>query len=116
MADEKTLFQRIIDGEIPADFVYQDDQCVAFRDINPAAPVHLLVVPRKLLVNAASFEAEDAALVGHLVLVARLVAEQEGFAEAGYRTVFNVGKHGGQSVDHMHLHVLAGRSLAWPPG
>ena len=122
---EKTLFQKIADGEIPAEIVHEDDRCVAFRDINPAAPTHVLVVPRKPIPSPAAVEPEDAALVGHLFVVARKVAEQEGLApteedpttgEGGYRLVFNCGPDAGQSVPHLHLHVLGGRDLSWPPG
>ena len=121
---EKTLFQKIADGEIPADFVHQDDRCVAFRDLHPAAPTHILVVPRTPIPSPASIEPEDAALVGHLFVVARRIAEQEGLApegdptagDGGYRLVFNCGAAAGQSVPHLHLHVLGGRTLSWPPG
>ncbi|MDX1530216.1 MAG: histidine triad nucleotide-binding protein [Rhodothermales bacterium] len=111
----KTLFQKIADKEIPADLVYEDDRAVAFRDINPGAPTHILVVPRKPIRDAGQVEPEDAALVGHLVVVARRVAEAEGLTD-GYRLVLNVGEHAGQSVDHLHLHLLGGRPLRWPPG
>ena len=122
---EKTLFQKIADGEIPAEIVHEDDRCVAFRDINPAAPTHVLVVPRKPIPSPAAVEPEDAALVGHLFVVARKIAEQEGLAptesdpttgESGYRLVFNCGPDAGQSVPHLHLHVLGARALSWPPG
>ena len=111
----KTLFQKIADKEIPADLVYEDDRAVAFRDINPGAPTHILVVPRKPIRDAGQVEPEDAALVGHLVVVARRVAEAEGLTD-GYRLVLNVGEDAGQSVDHLHLHLLGGRPLRWPPG
>ncbi len=114
MAD-KTLFQKIIDGEIPADIVYEDDRCAAFRDNNPQAPTHLLVVPRKPIRDLRVLDEEDAALVGHLFVVARRLAEQEGITD-GYRTVFNAGPQAGQSVDHLHLHLLGGRTMDWPPG
>jgi histidine triad (HIT) family protein len=112
---EKTIFQRIIDKEIPADIVYEDDQCLAFRDINPQAPTHILVIPKKAIVSLAYAEEQDAALVGHLMMTARKVAEDEGLM-GGYRTVLNCGPDGGQSVDHLHVHVLGGRKLTWPPG
>lgn len=111
---EKTLFQKIADNELPADLVYEDDRCVAFRDINPVAPVHVLVVPRKPIRRADAIEAEDEALVGHLFIVAREVAQQEGLTD--YRLVMNNGAGAGQSVFHIHLHVLGGRPLTWPPG
>ena len=110
-----TIFQQIIDGEIPADIVHEDDRCLAFRDIAPQAPVHVLVIPRKPIVSLAHLEDEDEALVGHLMMVARKVALDLGL-ENGFRTVINTGQDGGQSVDHLHIHVLGGRGLAWPPG
>ena len=112
---EKTLFQKIADREIPAEIVYEDDRCFAFRDINPQAPTHLLVVPRKPIPSLDDVEADDEPLVGHLLVVAQQVAAQEGLT-GGYRTVFNCGADAGQSVDHLHLHVLGGRPLDWPPG
>ena len=108
-----TLFERIISGEIPSDQVYEDEYCVAFRDIAPQAPTHVLVVPRK---PVPSLNGElDAFLAGHLLMVARKVAEQEGL-NSGYRVVINCGPDGGQTVDHLHVHVLGGRALTWPPG
>jgi histidine triad (HIT) family protein len=115
VAAQKTIFQKIIDKEIPADIVYEDDRCLAFRDISPQAPMHVLVIPKKAIVSLAQAEDEDAALLGHLMIVARKVARQEGLTN-GYRTVLNCGPDGGQSVDHLHIHVLGGRKLAWPPG
>lgn len=111
-----TLFQRIIDREIPADIVYEDDRALAFRDIAPQAPVHVLVIPKRPIRGLSSASDEDGALLGHLLLVARKVAAQEGIAETGYRVVTNNGADGGQSVDHLHLHVLGGRPMHWPPG
>ena len=111
-----TLFQRIIDREIPADIVYEDDRTLAFRDIAPQAPVHVLVIPKTPLARLSASTDGDSALLGHLLAVARKVAEQEGINEAGYRVVTNDGANGGQSVDHLHLHVLGGRPMAWPPG
>jgi len=110
-----TVFQQIIDGEIPADIVYEDDRCLAFRDVSPQAPVHVLVIPRKPIVSLAKLEDEDEALMGHLMVVARRVALDLGL-ENGFRTFINSGADGGQSVDHLHVHVLGGRGLAWPPG
>ena len=115
MADTRTLFQKIADGDIPSDMVYEDEQCFAFRDIAPQAPVHILIVPRKPIPELNDLTEADEQLVGHLVMVARRLAAQEGLAE-GYRTVFNCGPAAGQSVDHIHLHLLGGRSLGWPPG
>ena len=111
----KTIFQRIVDREIPAQIVYEDEQALAFRDVSPQAPVHVLVIPKKPIASLATAEASDAALLGHLLDVVRRVAEKEGL-EAGYRVTLNVGADGGQSVDHLHFHVLGGRKLTWPPG
>ena len=111
-----TLFERIIAREIPADIVYEDDQALAFRDINPVAPVHVLVIPKIPLPRISAAGSEHTALLGHLMQVVRRVAEQEGLAEDGYRVVTNNGLHGGQTVDHLHFHVVGGRQLGWPPG
>ena len=110
-----TIFQRIIRKEIPAQIVFEDDQCLAFHDVAPQAPKHVLIVPKKEIVNLAGATAEDQALLGHLLLVARQVAEQLGLSN-GYRVVLNSGRDGGQSVDHLHLHLLGGRTMHWPPG
>jgi histidine triad (HIT) family protein len=110
MAD-KTIFSRIIDGEIPGSFVYQDEHCVAIRDINPAAPVHVLVIPRKPIPSIADLAPEDHALAGHLLMVVKKVAEQEGVAKRGYRVVINAGDEGGQTVPHLHVHILGGKQL-----
>jgi histidine triad (HIT) family protein len=112
---QKTVFKRIIDGEIPADKVYEDEQCLAFRDIRPQAPVHILVIPRHEIASLADVRDEDAALIGHLFVVVRKVAEQLGL-ENGYRTVINCGPDGGQEVDHLHIHLLGRRRMSWPPG
>jgi histidine triad (HIT) family protein len=111
-----SIYARIIDGELPADFVYKDDLCVAIRDINPAAPTHILVIPREPVVNVATAGDEHTALLGHLLTVCRKVAAGEGLAEGGYRIVINNGADSGQTVDHLHLHVLGGRPMGWPPG
>ena len=111
----KTIFQKIIDREIPATLVHEDDLCVAFRDVNPQAPTHVLIVPKTLLPSLADAVPEDAALLGHLLVTAKKVADELGLAN-GYRTVINCGRDGGQSVDHLHVHLLGGRSLSWPPG
>ncbi|HEX9793256.1 MAG TPA: histidine triad nucleotide-binding protein [Planctomycetota bacterium] len=116
MAAEKTIFARIADGELPADLVYEDDRALAFRDRDPKAPIHVLVIPRQPLVSVAEALPEDAALLGHLLLVAARVARELGLEEDGYRVVTNVGRDGGQSVFHLHLHLLGGRPLTWPPG
>ena len=110
-----TIFQRIIDKEIPAKIVFEDELCLAFHDVAPQAPTHVLVIPKKPLTNLAAAQAEDAALLGHLLLVAKQVAEQLGLLD-GYRTVINCGPDGGQSVDHLHIHLLGGRNMHWPPG
>ena len=102
--------------EIPADIIYEDDLCLCFHDINPQAPVHLLVVPKKPIVRIAESSPEDQETLGHLLLTVQKVALQEGFATAGFRTVINNGPDGGEAVPHLHLHILAGRQLAWPPG
>ena len=115
MTSEKTLFSKIIDGEIPADFVHQDDHCVVLRDVNPQAPVHLLVIPRKPIPRVAEASQEDVDLLGHLLLVARESAKKEELTE-GFRIVVNNGADGGESVPHLHVHVLGGRPLSWPPG
>ncbi len=111
----KTLFERIIDREIPAAIIYEDDHCIAFRDINPQAPTHVLIVPRKPIPSLDDVADDEAALAGHLLLVARKLAADEGLTD-GYRVVINCGRDGGQSVDHLHVHLLGGRRLKWPPG
>jgi histidine triad (HIT) family protein len=108
---EKTLFSRIIDGEIPGQFVYQDEHVVAIRDINPAAPVHILVIPRKPIPSLADLTPDDHALAGHLLLKVAEIARQEGVADAGYRVVINTGKEGGQTVPHLHVHILGGSQM-----
>jgi histidine triad (HIT) family protein len=110
-----TIFGKIIRREIPADIVYEDDQCLAFRDVNPQAPTHVLVIPKKEIPRLADALSEDQALLGHLLLVAGKVARQLGVSDA-YRLVVNNGADAGQSVFHLHLHILAGRPLHWPPG
>jgi len=111
----ETIFTKIINREIPADIVYEDDLCLAFRDINPRAPVHLLVIPKKPLATLADVGSEDQEILGHLLVVANIVAEKEGVGDA-FRLVLNNGAGAGQEVFHLHLHVLAGRSFTWPPG
>jgi histidine triad (HIT) family protein len=110
-----TIFKRIIDGEIKADIVYQDDQCLAFRDVNPQAPTHVLVIPREEIASLDALDDKHESLVGHLVLVTRKIARDLGLAN-GYRVVINCGEQGGQSVPHLHLHILGGRTMQWPPG
>lgn len=111
-----SIFQKIIDRQIPADIVYEDERVLAFRDIHPVAPVHVLVIPKKAIVSIDSASADDEALLGHLLLVAGRVAREQGVAAGGYRIVTNIGSNGGQSVPHLHLHILGGRSMTWPPG
>lgn len=111
-----TVFARILRGEIPAKFVHQDEHCVAFADVAPKAPVHLLVIPRKALRSLDELSEADRALAGHLLWVCRKVAAEAGLPPSGYRVVTNVGADGGQSVEHLHFHVLGGRRMAWPPG
>jgi histidine triad (HIT) family protein len=114
MAD--CLFCRIVAGEIPGNFVYTDDTMVAFRDINPQAPLHVLIVPRRHIATLNDLSAADDALVGSLFRCAAALAKQHGYDERGYRTVFNCNREAGQTVFHIHLHLLAGRGLGWPPG
>jgi histidine triad (HIT) family protein len=111
-----TLFGKIIRREIPADIVHEDEHVLAFRDINPQAPVHVLFIPKTPIATLNDLAPEHAELVGRLLLAAAAYAKREGFADAGYRTVFNCNRDGGQTVFHLHLHLLAGRALAWPPG
>ena len=111
---EKSLFSRIIDGEIPADIVFQDEKCFAIRDINPQAPLHLLVIPREPVAGLSDGEQRHGALFGHLLLTAARLAKAEGHDD--YRVVINNGAGAGQSVFHLHVHVLGGRGLKWPPG
>lgn len=116
MPDDKTLFEKICDREIPADILHEDDRCVAFRDISPQAPLHILIVPRKPVPRVGEATADDGALLGHLLLTAAKVACSEGIAESGYRLVINNGRDGGEAVPHLHVHLLGGRKLEWPPG
>jgi histidine triad (HIT) family protein len=113
MAD--TIFSKIIRGEIPARIVHDDDRCLAFHDVAPQAPVHVLVIPKRPIPSLAAATADDSALLGHLGLVATQLAASLGLEE-GYRLVVNCGPDGGQSVDHLHVHLLGGRQLGWPPG
>ncbi|MCG6860201.1 MAG: histidine triad nucleotide-binding protein [Chromatiaceae bacterium] len=111
-----TLFGKIAAGEIPADIVFEDEDILAFRDIGPQAPTHILVIPRKPIPTLNDLEPGDAELIGKLFLVAKKIAADEGIAEAGYRTVINCNAAAGQSVYHLHLHLLGGRPMQWPPG
>ncbi|WP_035138443.1 MULTISPECIES: histidine triad nucleotide-binding protein [Fischerella] len=115
MTIQDTIFGKIIRREIPANIVYEDDLALAFTDINPQAPVHILVIPKKPIPKLAEAEPDDQALLGHLLLTAQRVATQAGLTN-GYRVVINTGDDGGQTVYHLHLHILGGRHMAWPPG
>ncbi|XP_008319861.2 adenosine 5'-monophosphoramidase HINT1 [Cynoglossus semilaevis] len=110
-----TIFGRIIRKEIPADLIHEDDKCVAFNDISPQAPTHILVVPKKPIIQLSQADDSDADVLGHLLIVAKKVATQAGLSK-GYRIVINDGADGGQSVYHLHVHVLGGRTMRWPPG
>lgn len=111
----KTIFKRIIDKEIPAKIVYEDDLCLAFHDTNAQAPTHLLVIPKKEIPSLAHLSAEDQLLLGHILLVMQKLAEKQGLDD-GYRVVVNCGRDAGQTVDHLHFHLLGGRAMKWPPG
>ena len=111
-----TVFGAIVRGEIPADIVYEDEQCIAFRDLNPQAPTHVLVIPRVGIAGLQEADRAKPALLGHLMQAAQIVARQERLEKDGWRVVVNVGEAGGQTVAHLHLHVLGGRQMTWPPG
>jgi histidine triad (HIT) family protein len=111
-----TIFQKIIDREIPADIVYETEHVLAFRDVAPKAPTHVLVIPKRAISGIASAGEDDAVLLGRVLAAAAEVARIEGVDESGYRLVINQGHHGGQTVFHLHVHVLGGRSMTWPPG
>ncbi|XP_029017720.1 histidine triad nucleotide-binding protein 2, mitochondrial isoform X2 [Betta splendens] len=110
-----TIFSKVLDKSIPAEIIYEDEKCLAFRDISPQAPVHFLVIPRIPIPRISEAKDDDSALLGHLLVVAKNVAKQESLSE-GYRVVINDGVHGSQSVYHLHIHVLGGRQMKWPPG
>jgi histidine triad (HIT) family protein len=111
----ETIFSKIIRREIPADIVYEDNLAIAFKDVNPQAPVHIIVIPKEPIAQLADAESKDHALMGHLLLTAKRVAQQAGLSN-GYRVVINTGSDGGQTVYHLHLHILGGRQMTWPPG
>ena len=115
MTTSQTLFEKIVAREIPAQIVYEDDLCLAFRDIHPQAPTHVLLIPKKPIPSLADLQPDDQPLCGHLLLTARKLAEQLGL-DNGFRVVINSGSDGGQTVPHLHLHLLGGRGLSWPPG
>lgn len=112
----KTIFQKIIDCEIPAKLAHEDEYCIAIHDINPQAPVHVLVIPKKPIARIAEATAADQALLGHLLLTATGLAKKLGVAESGFRIVINNGRDGGETVPHLHVHLLGQRPLGWPPG
>jgi len=114
-AEEKTIFKKIIDREVPADIVFEDDHCLAFKDINPQAPVHVLIIPKQEIATLADVTEVDEPLLGHLLHAAAKVAKDLAL-ENGYRTVINCGDDGGQDVYHLHVHLLGGRRMNWPPG
>jgi histidine triad (HIT) family protein len=116
MTEESCLFCKIVAGTIPADFVYQDDRCVVIRDINPQAPTHVLVIPREHIESLNDATQKDEGVLGHLLRVGARVANDLGHEESGYRSVINTGAGAGQSVWHLHVHVLGGRVMNWPPG
>jgi histidine triad (HIT) family protein len=116
VANDQCIFCRIAAGEIPAQLVHEDGETVAFRDINPQAPTHILIIPRRHIPSVDALAEGDGAVVGRLCLAARSLARAEGIAESGYRLVMNHGADAGQSVDHIHLHLIGGRHMAWPPG
>lgn len=111
-----TIFNKIIKREIPAQIVFEDEHCLAFRDVSPQAPIHILIIPKKEIKSLATVKTEDKALLGHLLYIAGQIALAEGIAENGYRVVINTNEQGGQTVYHLHLHLLAGRNMKWPPG
>ena len=112
---ENCLFCKIVSGDIPADIVYEDDQIIGFRDINPVAPTHVLVIPKRHISTINDIEQGDTALVGHMYLAAKKIAAQEGLADTGYRTTMNCLEAAGQTVFHIHLHLLGGKEMGWPP-
>ena len=113
---DETIFDKIISKEIPSDIVYEDSEVLAFRDIAPQAPTHILIIPKKNIPTVNDLEKGDADIIGKLVLIASKIAKQENISEDGYRLVFNCNDHGGQTVFHIHLHLIGGRKLNWPPG
>ena len=112
----KTIFDKIISREIESDIVYEDSDVLAFRDIVPQAPVHILIIPKKRIPTINDIKQEDSSIVGKLVLIAKEIAKSEGVSDSGYRLIFNCNDYGGQTVSHIHLHLIGGRRLNWPPG
>lgn len=113
---EDCIFCKIANGQIPTDYIYEDDKVVAFKDLNPAAPIHILIIPKAHIASALCLDDENSAVVSHIFTVAGKIARDMGFDKDGFRIVNNCGKNGGQTVGHLHFHVLAGRNLGWPPG
>lgn len=111
-----TIFKKIIDKEIPAKIIHEDEHCLAFHDVNPQAPTHILIIPKKEIRSMAEVETDDKALMGHLLVTCNQIAKKLGLSEKGYRLVINTNSWGGQTVFHLHIHLLSGRSLTWPPG
>ena len=111
-----TLFEKIIAREIPADIIYEDELCLCFRDIEPQAPTHLLLVPKQVITGIGVAQPQDASILGHLMTTVAVIAKEQRFEPYGFRVIINHGEDGGQTVDHLHLHLLAGRALNWPPG
>ena len=114
--NKKTLFEKIIDREIPAKIIYEDDLCIAIEDINPQAPTHILIIPKKHITTINDLKPDDSTLIGEMFLIAKQLAKIENINNSGFRMVFNCNKDGGQTVFHIHLHLLGGRKLSWPPG
>ena len=114
--EEKSIFEKIIDNEIEANVIYEDELVIAIEDINPVAPIHILVIPKKKITTINDIDHEDVTLIGHIIVTAKNIAKNLGINEDGYRLVFNTNDDGGQSVYHIHLHLLGGRKMAWPPG
>tara|TARA_B110000014_G_C19941919_1_gene487344 strand:- start:316 stop:669 length:354 start_codon:yes stop_codon:yes gene_type:complete len=114
--EEKTIFEKIINKEIPSDIIFEDDLIIAIEDINPVAPVHILLIPKKKIVTINDVKEEDSPLIGHMISTAKNLASELGIDKDGYRLVFNTNEDGGQSVYHIHLHLLGGRQMDWPPG
>jgi histidine triad (HIT) family protein len=110
-----TIFDQIIDRSLPADIVYEDDLCLAFKDVNPQAPIHILLIPKKQIEQLSMLEEKDQSLLGHMMITAKKIAEEQDMAE-GFRLVINNGPSAGQSVYHLHMHLLGGRTFSWPPG
>ena len=114
--EDKTIFEKIIDKEIESTLLYEDDQVIAIEDINPVAPTHILIIPKKKIATINEIGPEERPLIGHMIFIARNIAKEAGIDESGYRLVFNTNEDGAQSVYHIHLHLLGGRKMTWPPG